>query len=273
MPAVTRYRIVVRGGHPRAASSAPSRLLPVFDMPFVPRSACVLVLGVACLTGAAADPAPARPDRHPELRRISPAEEIWIDPRRKEVVVGGRIALDEGLIEVFACPERTKEHEAIVAVRGSASLVHAALLAIGMEPGSPVSFDPDYKPATGPVVRIRMRWTDAAGEPQEANARDWVRNTRTREPLASDWVFAGSAFWKDPQDGTEHYQADGGDFICVSNFPTATLDLPIESSQSNEALLFEAFAGRVPPRDTDVEMVLSAEPKGADDRQAPPTRQ
>jgi hypothetical protein len=36
------------------------------------------------------------------------------------------------------------------------------------------------------------------------------------------------------------------------------LDLPIESSQSNEALLFEAFAGRVPPRGTDVEMILSA---------------
>jgi len=44
----------------------------------------------------------------------------------------------------------------------------------------------------------------------------------------------------------------------VSNFPTATLDLPIESSQSNEALLFEVFEERVPPRGTPVEMLLSA---------------
>jgi hypothetical protein len=36
------------------------------------------------------------------------------------------------------------------------------------------------------------------------------------------------------------------------------LDLPLESSQSNEELLFEAFEGRVPPRDTDVDIVLSA---------------
>ena len=36
------------------------------------------------------------------------------------------------------------------------------------------------------------------------------------------------------------------------------LDLPIESSQSNEALLFEAFTGRVPPRGTEVDILLSA---------------
>jgi hypothetical protein len=67
-------------------------------------------------------------------------------------------------------------------------------------------------------------------------------------------------FWKDPQGGDEYYQADGGDFICVSNFPTATLDLPIQSSQSNEALLFEVFKGRVPPKGTVVDIVLSAAP-------------
>ena len=77
-------------------------------------------------------------------------------------------------------------------------------------------------------------------------------------PLDADWVFTGSEFWRDPADGREHYQADGGDLVCVSNFPTATLDLPIESSQSNDALLFDVFEGRVPRTGTAVEMVLSA---------------
>ncbi|NBX30381.1 hypothetical protein EBR04_08080 [bacterium] len=206
---------------------------------------------------AAVAPAPA-PDRHPELKRLSPAEEVWIDVAKQEVVVGGRIAMADGPIEVFACPEKTKEHEAVVATRSSARLIHAALLAIGLDPGSPVSFDPDYVAARGPAVAIRMRWKDAAGAVQEGRAQDWIRNAETGKPLAADWVFAGSTFWQDPQDGQEYYQADGGDLVCVSNFPTATLDLPIESSQSNDALLFEAFAGRVPPRGTDVEMILSA---------------
>ena len=216
------------------------------------RLTCIAALpsaGVAFAAGPA--------DQHPDLQRLSPHEEVWVDPARKEVVVGGRIAIDRGPIEFLACPEGTKEHESIVATRASARSVHAALLAIGLEPGTPVAFDPEYAAATGPRVLVRVRWTKPDGERDTVDVRSWVRNAQTGKPLDADWVFAGSSFWTDPADGREYYQADGGDLICVSNFPTATLDLPVESSQSNEALLFEAFAGRVPPRDTAVELILS----------------
>ena len=53
-----------------------------------------------------------------------------------------------------------------------------------------------------------------------------------------------------------HYKAEGGDLVCVSNFPTAMLDLPIESSQKAESLLFEAYTERIPPKDTKVTIVL-----------------
>ena len=65
----------------------------------------------------------------------------------------------------------------------------------------------------------------------------------------------GSA-WKDEETGQEHYKANGGDLVCVSNFPTATLDLPVESSQANADLMFEAFTDRVPPRGTKVRVVF-----------------
>jgi len=218
---------------------------------------CLLALA-GCVVALPGLPMAAEPgDRHPEFKRLSPTEEVWVDAARKEVVVGGRIALDRGPIEFFACPEGTKEHESIVATKASARLVHAALLAIGLEPGRPVSFDPEYVAATGPAVLVRARWKKDDGTIATIDARDWVRNTRTGEPLDADWVFAGSSFWTDPADGTEYYQADGGDLVCVSNFPTAMLDLPVESSQSNEALLFEAFADRIPPRGTAVDLIFS----------------
>ena len=224
----------------------------------------LLVALTALPVAVAAEPEPApvaaepsRPDAHPELRRLSKTDEIWLDVPGKRVVVGGRIALAEGEIEVFACPKGSKEHEAIVATLCPARLVHAGLLAIGLEPGNPVSFDPEYVAAKGPKVAVLVRWKDADGAWQERPAQELIRNTKTGEQLAADWVFAGSGFWRDPADGTEHYQADGGDMICVSNFPGAMLDLPIESSDANESLLFQAFEGRVPPPGTAVELVLT----------------
>ena len=68
--------------------------------------------------------------------------------------------------------------------------------------------------------------------------------------------FAGSYFWKDEETGKEYYQAEGGDFICVSNFSTAMLDIPVESSQSDAELMFEAFTERIPPRGTPVRLTL-----------------
>ena len=206
---------------------------------------------------APGDPLESPPDRHPDLIRLSKTDDLWIDRTAKEVVIGGEIALDEGVIEVFACQKQSKEHEAVVATRAPARLVHAALLALGLKPGKPVSFDPAYMPATGPVVTVRMRWKDSDGTAHDRPAQELIRSVKTGRPLDAEWVFAGSVFWKDPADGTEYYQADGGDMICVSNFSTAMLDLPIESSQTNDSLLFEVFEGRVPPRGTEVELVLS----------------
>ena len=239
-------------------------------LPCLASAIAALLVAGGCSCGVAAGAPPAAPeaspaaapaqlvDRHPDLRRLTKTGEVWIDPARKQVLIGAKVVLDKGAIEVFACPERTKEHEALVAIRALAQEVHAALLAIGLEPGRPVRFDPEYVPAQGPKVRITMRWKDPAGKQQECRAQEWIRYTKTGQQLDADWVFAGSILFKDPNDGSEYYQAEGGDLVCVSNFPAATLDLPVESSQSNEALLFEAFEGRVPPRDTDVEMILSA---------------
>lgn len=222
--------------------------------------AATVLLAVPRAATATEPAAPPVPDRHPELRRLSPTDEIWIDVARRQVVVGARVALDAGPIEVFACPRGTKDYEAVVSTLASARLVHTALLAIGLEPGNPVSFDPDYVAATGPPVSVTLRWQDADGTNREARGQDWVRDARTRRPLDVDWVFAGSRRWQDDRDGSDVYEADQGDLVCVSNFPSATLDLPIESSDTNEELLFEVFTGRVPPKGTVIDMILAPIP-------------
>lgn len=192
----------------------------------------------------------------PNATRISKTSPLWIDAKSKCVFVDGYVAQREAFLEMFACDAETKEHESVLGVAAKSSEVHAALLAIGGQVGKTVRFDPEYVAASGQRIRIWVMWRDEQGEFQTADARQWVRNTETKEQLDRDWVFAGSYLWKDPSDGKEYYQADSGEMICVSNFSTALMDLPIESSDSNNALQFEAFTERIPPMGTFVRLML-----------------
>ena len=188
--------------------------------------------------------------------RLIPTEEVWINREEKKVYVGGQVSLRRGMLEMFACPKGTKEHESIVAVNSLSATVHAALLAVGAVPGTPVSYDPEYKPPTGTEIDITIEWKDPEDKWHSANAREWVRNVRTKKELDVPWVFAGSGFYVEEETGKQHYLAESGDLICVSNFGSATLDLPVESSQAAAGLLFEAFTERVPALGTPVRLVL-----------------
>jgi len=197
-----------------------------------------------------------KPKDPPGLVRLHPKNPIWIEPKRKIVIVDGKICLDEGQLEMFACPAGTKEHEAVVAVTAKAQLVHAALLAVGAKPGSPVRFDPIYRPVHGTEVEVRVLWTDKNGKKHNVPAQEMVRNVETGKAMQSNWVFGGSGFYIDEATGEKYYLAEDGDMICVSNFGTAMLDVPIQSSQATGGLLFEAFTENIPPVDTKVRLVL-----------------
>ncbi len=218
---------------------------------------------------------PADPDEKPKdtpspdipgLTRLDKNGDVWIDLKRKIVVVDGRVAMRQGQLEMFACPKGTKEHESVVAVNTKAATVHAALLAVGAKSGTPVKFDPKYVPASGTTVEVLVLWKDKDGKNQKVRAQEWVQNLKTKKAMDYDWVFAGSGFWVDEETKTRHYHADAGDFICVSNFPTATLDLPVQSSGENSNLLFEAFTDKIPAKGTKVRLVLipQLEKKDAD---------
>ena len=186
--------------------------------------------------------------------------QIWINEKSKQVMVRGSICLTEGQLEMFACPLRTKEHESIVAVEAKSSEVHATLVALGFEPGSPVQWQPKYKSATGPSIKIEARWNAKNGDLSEektVDAKTWVRKSGTEKTLETDWVFGGSEIFVDTLDGTQVYYADSGEMVCLSNFPTAMMDVPIKSSDSAEGLLFEANTDLIPEIDTQVYLIMT----------------
>ena len=158
----------------------------------------------------------------------------------------------------FFATYRDRAYESVVVVNTRSSIVHAALVAFGAKPGHPVRFGKDgkdFEPATGTEILIEVRWKDKDGKVKKAPAQQWVRNSQTKKALDVNWVFAGSMFVKD-SNGQEHYVADGGDFVSVSNLTGATLDLPIRSKRALDARLFEGFAENMPPEKTPVTIIF-----------------
>jgi len=222
------------------------------------------------------------------LQRLHPDYPVWIDSQRKHVLMVGRICQRRAPLELFACLRGSKEHESVVVVESKAYVVHAGLLAVGAEPGSAVQFVPEFQPASGTEIEVTVVWEDESGRRRQARAQDWVRDVAGMysifegvvanpfdEELNLDdqsaawknmeypWVFAGSQFLRDERTGQQYYQADGeGDLICVSNFPSAVLDVPIRSSDSNAALLFETYTERIPALGTPVTLILTPRKKG-----------
>jgi hypothetical protein len=203
------------------------------------------------------------------LKRLGPEVDVWLDAKNKRVVMVGEICRREGQLEMFACLKNSKEHESIVAIKTQAFIVNAALIALGANPGQPVRFRPEFKPASGPEVEVTVHWTDAEGKRRQVRAQEWIRHIKTGKAMEHPWVFAGSGFWIDQNTGEQHFMAEDGDLICVSNFTTAMLDLPVESSQASSDLQFEAFTERIPPPKTQVVVMLTPKIEAAEAKKEP----
>ena len=189
--------------------------------------------------------------------RLDPKQPVWLTKDRKSVVVQSMVCQRQAPLEMFACLLNTKEHESVLTVPVKAFVIHAGLLAAGAEPGTPVRWDPEYAPPTGTEIEIEVLWKDE-GKVRKARAQDWVRDVSTGKAMAQPWVFAGSMMYEDKETSRKHYMADSsGDLVCVSNFASATLDVPIRSSDANASLMFEAFTENIPPLGTPVTMVLT----------------
>ncbi len=224
----------------------------------IPLLPALFALSLGCLVAASRAQPPAS---GPKKVRLTPSQSIFLetDGKARRVLIEAAVIHREANLELeeFLCRKNNKEHESILSGDFDARDLHATLLAAGAKAGTPVVYHPNYKPATGSRIRVSVRHPGPEGKVLTSNARSWVKNHKTGKELDSDWVFAGSGFTENPDDPKKPiYLANQGDVICLSNFNTALLDLPIESSQKAGELLFFPWTDRIPPVGTKVTVVL-----------------
>jgi hypothetical protein len=187
---------------------------------------------------------------------VGPNVTLEIQGDKRRVLIKAEVCRRMDQLEQLLCRKRTKEHESILSADVDARHIHTALLLAGAEKGSPVKYAPKRTPAHGTVIKVTLQYQEK-GRPVTVPAQKWIRNVKTGKDLTHDWVFAGSFLIPDPdQKGPPFYAANDGDVICVANFETAMLDLPIASSTEAADLIFEAHTDRIPPLETPVTVIL-----------------
>ena len=110
---------------------------------------------------------------------------------KRRVYVLAQVCLREGPLEVLLCKAGTKEHEAILNAELDARELHVALIAAGAKPGSTVKYVPEYKAASGDIIKISLTY-HLDGKLLTRPAQSWVKNFQTKKEMVHDWVFAGS---------------------------------------------------------------------------------
>ena len=135
---------------------------------------------------------------------------------------------------------------------------------VKIPPDSELRYDQKHKELAwfGPMTENqRDHWlAQSDDKPYQKSVQSIYKRTQPRE-MKADWIFTGSRFFVEPEGpdkGKKYYQAEGGDVICVANFPTAMIDVNEESSASGEDnLLYEAWTERIPPLETPVTVEIS----------------
>jgi hypothetical protein len=207
---------------------------------------------------------PAESKRVPFNKSGTLILETFPDGKRR-VLLKSQVVFREGPLELLMCKYQSKEHESILHADVDGKDLHALLIVAQAKPGSPVTYkekpnkDFEIIPPTGTRIRVLLEYEKKPGEMVTVNARDWIKDVKSKKELAHDWVFAGSGLFQDPDDKTRppYYLANGsGDFISVSNFQDSIMDLPVPSTKDNADLQFECWTERIPAIGTKVLMIL-----------------
>lgn len=186
---------------------------------------------------------------------------VGVQVGRGMVTIPSWVELDEGWLEVAACRQGTREHETVVATTCLPSVVHAAMLLAGFEPGSPAWYRSDGSsgPATGDPVQVEILVEDASGVTRVLALADAVDDERGDPDLK--WVFAGSSFRPNPpaMGPGEYYTADyAGTIVGLTTFGDEVVAaVEIRSPEIGiDAPVWKIRPGVLPPPGTRVTLVL-----------------
>ncbi|MEM9559440.1 MAG: YdjY domain-containing protein [Planctomycetota bacterium] len=235
------------------------RVVPLF----VACVACVACTGCAAQPGA--EPVPERP--------IELAPGLRIDRAARTVEFDGLVPIDahndetpDVFLELLVTGPDSREHESLVVTHVRPSLIHAALLSVGLEPGKPgrVAWDTGTAvrtPSTGAPVDVLVSVLQEGEWTLPVALVSWVisQDRRTRLIDAKAWtgvVFAGSV--SDLDRGVPYVADATGTIIGLATFGTEVIAprLTLSHEARVDAPVWVADRARTPLVNTPVRVIV-----------------
>lgn len=134
---------------------------------------------------------------------------------------------------------------------------------VTIEESSPLRYDRKQQELVwyGPMTDSQKKELLAMSEDRAwRDAISFFHERGQSRGMRADWVFVGSVLGVDETTGEKSYAAEEGQYICVSNFPTAMIDITLRSSDQAAELAFEAWTEKIPPKGTPVTLELVLAP-------------
>lgn len=150
---------------------------------------------------AVAPPAPAV---------VTLAPGLTLDAGKREVRMEARICLQQGILEYLVCRQGTFEHEAVFVTTCKPSLLHAALLVIGVDPYPFMPGGEDWRqnaldhPASRLAIHVEC---EQDGRTSRRRIEEFLVDRSKRDgAVPGIWIFSGSSFLQ--TEGRNQYAAD-----------------------------------------------------------------
>jgi len=174
---------------------------------------------------------------------------LLLDTDLKEIVIPGRINMQKGLIEVFACSPGGKLHETIIVLDIIPYHLQVALLLLGLDPVDAELFTTEEDLSDYGQLEIWVRWKEEDSEMMKRSEEFIWDCTENETMQKTNWVFRGSLV----VDGT--FIADQIESIITTyNDPTTIIDNPLVTGKNDE--VYQVNSNIVPPVGTDVEVII-----------------
>ncbi|MEQ1632693.1 MAG: YdjY domain-containing protein [Planctomycetota bacterium] len=188
---------------------------------------------VSCCSRAQEKPAEQAPDAAKqgqqlagEMKEQFEKEKIAIDLKAGTVTIPAVVIAPPDALEYLLIHRKGKKHEALLYTESKPSILNAALLLLGLEPGKNATFREKTPPPTleeieagadpieitepsGTEFFMTVKWKDDQGKPVECCVEDLVADIGAQAPLENaGWIFLGGRMAALYRNEPEVYVAD-----------------------------------------------------------------